>query len=181
MLAHTADARLADAYIDSYCMKAQLEKAEETKIAFLKDYLNTEIFYRNVKLALRASITNAPLSYYEAALCSVDGLDEKEVISAALKGVDSLLEYLSTKDAYKCSEAIESYKSSPAEFERFTENLLMQLAIERCRRAGTGAEAAIGYYLASLAQNKAVHIIAVGIETGAEPETTRERLREIYG
>lgn len=182
VLAHTADARLADAYLDTACMTAQLQAAKATKIAFLEEYIRTDIFYKNVKIALRGAATAAPLGYYETALCDgIDGFDKKEVTAAALKGEDALTEYLSVKDAYGCSAAMEQYRLSPAAFEKYADNCLMQLARERCKRSGTGAEASLGYFLAKSAEDRAIHMIAAGIETDADKETTRERLREIYG
>ena len=182
VLAHTADARLADAYIDNACMTAQLQKAAETNIAFLEEYIRTDVFYKNVKIALRGAATAAPMSYYETALCDgIDGFEKKEVIAAALKGTDALVDYLSGKDLYRCRAAMEQYREAPAALEKFADNLLMQLARERCKRSGTGAEAAIGFFLAKTAEDRTVHMIAVGIDTDADKETTRERLREIYG
>ncbi len=182
VLAHTADARLADAYIDIACMKAQLKKAEETKIEFLIEYFKTEIFYRNVKTALRGAMTNADKEYFEKALIDgLDGFDKKEIIKAALGGVDSLCDWLARKDRYKSAGAVEAFKRSPAEFERYCDNLLNSLAVEKCKRAGNGAEAALGFYIARLSEEKAIHIIAVGIETDSPAEITRERLRELYG
>ncbi len=182
ILAQTADARLSDAYLDSACMKAQLEKAAETKIDFLYEYIRLEIFYRCVKIALRGAKTDAGISYYEAALIDgLEGFDKKEVIGAALKGEEAVIDYFCSKDIYGSRESMERYKGSPAEFEKYTENLLMSLAINKCRRSGTGAEAAIGYYIAAAAERKAIQIIASGISTGADGDTTRERLREIYG
>ncbi len=182
VLAHTADARLADAYIDISCMKAQLKKAEETKIDFLIEYFRTDIFYRNVKTALRGSKTLADKEYFETALIDgLEGFDKKEIIKAALNSVDALCDYLALKDRYKSALAVEAYKSSPAAFERFCDNLLNSLAVEKCKRAGSGAEAALGFYIARLSEEKAIHIIAVGIETDSPAEITRERLRELYG
>lgn len=182
ILAKTADARLADAYIDKAAMEARIAFAKETKIQFLIDYVNIETAYFDYKIALRASALNASADYYEAALCgSVEGLDCKELVKAALKGSEKLIEYLGSKDVYFSKKAVSLYKKSSSEFEKFYENLLMNLAVESCRRSGSGAEAAIGYYLGKAAEEKAVHIISVGIETQASAELTRERLREIYG
>ncbi len=182
ILAHTADARLADAYIDLACMNAQLKKAQETKIDFLIEYFKTDIFYRNVKTALRGCITKADKNYFETALIDgLEGFDKKDIITESLKGVDALCDYLALKDRYKSAGAVEAYKSSPAAFERYCDNLLNSLAVEKCKRAGTGAEAALGFYIARLAEEKAIHIIAVGIETDSPAEITRERLRELYG
>ena len=181
-LAHTADARLSDAAIDTACMMAQLSAAEKSKIEFLIEYIKTDVFYRNVKTALRAALTDAPKSYYDKALIEgLDGFDKKDITKAALKGLDELCDYLALKDRYSCAKAIEEFKSSPAAFERYSENLLIKLAKEKCKIAGNGAEAALGFYIARLAEGKAVHIIAAGIETASESEITRERLRDMYG
>ena len=103
------------------------------------------------------------------------------IFAAALKGTDELLEYLSVKDVYKCSEAIKRFKKSPAEFERYTESYLTLMAVEQCKRGGTSAEPAIGFFIARFEEYKAIRIIYNGIETDTESETIRERLREIYG
>ncbi len=182
ILAHTADARLSDAHLDLACMQAQLDKANETKIEFLIRYIKADIFYRNVKIALRACLTNAQKAYYDDSLFGgLEELDKKEVTSAALKGVDALCDYLSLKDRFKCAEAIEQFKKSPALFERYGDNYLISLAKEKCKLAGSGAEAALGFYIARLTEYKVIHIIAVGIETDSDMEITRERLRELYG
>lgn len=182
ILARTTDARKADAFIDNACMSLQLEKAKKTKIAFLVNYIETEIFYRNVKIALRASMTSSPAEYLEESL--FDGVryfNKSEVIHAATDGMEKLTDYLSHISAYSCREAMERFSVSPAEFEKFTENLLMKMTRNCCKRSSGGPEAAIGFFLARLAEEKAIHIIAVGIDTKAENSVTRERLREIYG
>ena len=181
-LAHTADARKADAFIDNACMSLQLEKARQTKIDFLIDYISAEIFYRNVKVALRACLTSSDKEYYNAALFDgIENFDKNAVIKAAAEGIDALTDYLSKVKAYSCNEAMEKYLESPAGFEKFTENLLMKKAKDSCKKSGSGPEAALGFYIARLYEEKAIHIISVGIETKAGKAVTRERLREIYG
>ena len=181
-LAHTADARLSDAYIDRACMEAQLKAAKASKIDFLFEYVSADMFFKNVKIAIRAALSDAPKEYYEDALCGgIDGFNKKEVISAALKGKDALLEYFGTKDIFKCSAAIEEYKKSSSSFEKFTESYLTLLAVEKCKRSGNTAEPALGYYIAKTEEFKAIQIILTGLETNTETEIIRERLREIYG
>ena len=180
-LAHTTDARKADAFLDCACMKLQLEKAKAVKNAFLEEYITTEIFYRNVKTALRACLTSSPEEYYANALLDcVPGFDKAAVTAEALKGMNELTDYLLTVKEYRCKEAIEKYLSSPAEFEKFTENLLVKSARDNCKKCGSGPEAALGFYIARLAEEKAIHIIAAGIGANAHRVLTRERLREIY-
>ncbi len=180
-LAHTTDARKADAYIDKACMKMQLEKAKQTKNEFLIDYVSTEIFYRNVKVALRACKTGADEEYcFDALFDGIDAFDVKKVVSVLKDGIEALKDYFSSVKAYSCPEAMEKFSSSPSEFEKFTENLLMKKAKKACKKSGSGPEAALGFYIARLGEEKAIHIISVGIETNADKLLTRERLREIY-
>lgn len=182
ILAKTADARLADAYLDKQCMKTQLQTADGWHISFLTTYIHAKVFYTNVKIALRASAAHAARDYYETAICKeMTEISADEMIATALKGQTALIEYLARKDVFFSRMAMEMFQQSSADFERFSENCLIKIAIENCKRAGNGAEAALGYYLAKTAEEQVVHMIAVGIETSAGSEVTRERLRDIYG
>jgi V/A-type H+-transporting ATPase subunit C len=103
------------------------------------------------------------------------------VISAALRGNEALLDALSKFSEYDCSKAIEEYKISPSQFERFVDNKLINMAKESCKRASEGAQPLLGYYLGCEAEIKVIHIIASGLRTKSDTNTIRERLREIYG
>ncbi len=181
ILAHTGDARLCDAVIDKAVMQKMLDECKNTKSEFLKKYFNTSVFYSNIKIALRASHTGASKDYLLQALCDGDGFRTEEVISSALKGHNALVERLLKFSEYDCGRAMEEYKKSPSAFERFVDNRLMSLTKESCKRASSGAEPLMGYYLGCEAQKKAVHIISSGLQTQTPADIIRERLREIYG
>lgn len=180
LLAHTGDARMSDAVLDTAIMKRILELSDKYKSEFLKEYFNTLVFYNNVKIVIRSSKTNCGKDYLLKALCEVEGFDKNAVINKAVKGYDSLIDELSKKYDYDCKTAMEEYKNSPSAFERFVDNKLIKLAKESCKRVSEGAQPILGYYLGCEAEKKAIHIIASGIKTHSHTDLIRERLREIY-
>jgi V/A-type H+-transporting ATPase subunit C len=180
-LAHTGDARLADAIVDKAVMKETKRLAKDLRSEFIRDYFNNQIFYNDIKIAIRASPTKAGKDNLVKALCEVDGLDRRPLIDWTLKGYDKLIEELSKKREYDCDKAIEQFKTSPSAFEKFVDDRLIGMAKESCKRASEGMEPLLGYYLGTEAEKKVIHIIASGIRTGSDREIIRERLREIYG
>lgn len=181
LLAHTGDAKASDAVVDKALMQEMLRFAQGFKSAFLREYINTQVFYNNVKIALRSARTGADRHYLKTALVRLDGFDRDAVIAAAVKGFDPLVELLSKKSEYGCKAAMEAFKKSPSLFEKFVDDRLMTLARESCKRTSEGAEPLLGYYLGEEAQKKALLIIYSGVKTGTDADIIRERLREIYG
>lgn len=181
MLAHSGDAKASDAVVDKALMLEMLRLSEGFRSAFLKEYFRTQVFYNNIKIAIRAARTGADRHYLKTAMPRFEGFDRDKIIAAAVKGSDALLDTLSKISDYGCREAIERYKESPSAFEKYVDDRLILFARESCKRACEGAEPLLGYYLGEEAQKKVLHIIHSGIKTGADTETIRERLREIYG
>lgn len=180
-LAHKSDAKLSDAIIDKAVMQKMLEEGKNSHSEFLEKYFNTVVFYSNIKIAIRASRTGVSKDYLLQALCEVDEFRMSAVISAALKGYDELLDTLSKFSEYDCNKAMEKYSISPSAFEKFVDDKLMLLTKESCKRASSGAEPLMGYYLGCEIEKKVIHIIASGLRTQTPVDTIRERLREIYG
>lgn len=181
ILAHKGDARLSDAVLDKALSKELLRLSEKSGSRFLSGYFKSFIYYNNIKIAIRGAGTGAGREYLHKALVRVEGFDRRAVIDAAIKGKQALLEYLSKRSEYDCSRAVEAYKTSPSEFEKFVDNALIKSAIECCKRTSEGPEPLLGYYLGCEAEKKVLHIIDGGIRTKASAQTVRERIRELYG
>ncbi len=181
ILAHTGDAKMCDAIIDKAVMEKLISSANKYKSDFIKNYFNTLVFYSNIKIALRSSRTGSSKDYLQNALCDVDGFRKDLIINSALKGIESLIDELSKFNEYDCNTAIEKYKKSPSNLEKFVDNKLIKLAKESCKTVSEGIEPIIGYFLACEAEKKVINIIASGIRTATDKDIIRERLREIYG
>ena len=175
------DAREADAVIDKALMTETLRISGAFDSEFLKAYFKTSVFYNNVKIVLRGCAAGCNADYYEKALCEVEGFRKKEIVTAALKDRQQLIDLLAKIRDYGCDAAVEKYQSSPIEFEKFVDDKLILLAKESCKRTGEGAEPILGYYLGFEAEKKVINIIASGLRTNTPKDNIRERLREIYG
>ncbi|MBR1481593.1 MAG: V-type ATPase subunit [Ruminococcus sp.] len=180
-LAHTGDARLADAYVDKAAMLEMLRLCDAGDSAFLNTYLKTYVFYCNIKTVIRSARTGANREYLKRALVRREGFRKDALIAAAMKGYEPLIDELSKIPDYDCKKAMEAYKQAPSAFERWVDDRLTVLTKESCKRAGEGAEPLLGYYLGSEVEKKVIHIIVSGIRTKSGVDTIRERLREIYG
>lgn len=180
ILAHKSDARACDAIIDAAAMKEMLVMSQKYS-KFLSEYFKTLIFYNDIKISIRCARTGTTKDFLQKALVDVDGFRKEEVIAAALKGITTLEDELSKRSEYDCNIAIEEYKNSPSDFEKFVDNKLIKMAKERCKFTREGAEPLIGFYLGNIAEKTVIHIIASGIRTKSDESTIRERLREIYG
>ena len=181
IIAHKGDARECDSILDKAVMDEMIRRCDGFRSQFLKDYINTFVFYNNIKIAIRSSKTKVNADFLNNALSEVKDFRKDAVVSSAVKGTDYLMDELSKYSEYDCKRAIEQYKLSPSAFEKFVDDRLITLAKESCKRTSEGAEPLIGYYLGCEAEKKVIHIIASGVRTGSDKEIIRERLREIYG
>ena len=181
LLAHSGDAKASDAVLDKAVMLEMLRLSDSFRSAFLKQYIRTQVFYNNIKIAIRGARTGADRHYFKTAMPRFEGFDRDKVIQAAVKDPDALSDTLLKISDFDCNKAMEQYKTSPSAFEKFVDDKLMVLARESCKRTSEGAEPLLGYYLGEEAQKKVLHIIASGIKTNTDTDIIRERLREIYG
>lgn len=181
LLAETKDSRISDAIIDKALMEQLLFESKNYHSAFLKEYFNTTVFYADIKIALRGAKANVTKYFFENALCSCDGIDKNRLMKTSLQDSEQLIKYLEKITAYDCFKAMEIYKKSTSEFEKFIDNKLMRLALKLCKLSSEGPDPLLGYYIAKKYERKLIVIIASGLKTKTPPDMIRERLREIYG
>ena len=180
VLAQTVDSQLADCIIDAGCMTAKLNKAKEIKNEVILKLVTVSVFYSNMKAALRAAKTGKSPSFIDSALTETGVVSKKAMVTAAVSGEEKLLELLSLAVSVGGAEAAEAYKRSPGEFEKYADDRLIGTA-KKCKYITMGVEPLIGYMLARQAEIKDLRIIYSGIKTDQPTDSTRERLRELYG
>ncbi|MEE1238850.1 MAG: V-type ATPase subunit [Acutalibacteraceae bacterium] len=176
----TGDSQLADCIVDAGLMTAQLSKAKKIGNRVILKLVTVTVFYNNIKAALRAVKANKSAAFLETALTETGVVSKKAMITAALGGEEKLLELLAGATELGGPEAAEAYRHSPAEFEKFTDDRVINTAKE-CKYITVGIEPVVGYMLARKAEITDLRIIYSGIKTGQPTEKTRERLRELYG
>ncbi len=176
----TGDSQLADCIIDAGLMTAQIDKAKKIGNRVILKLITVTVFYNNMKAALRAAKANKSAAFLNTVLTETGVVSKKAMVSAALSGEEKLLELLTGASELCGGEAAEAYRRSPAEFEKFADDRVINTA-KQCKYITVGIEPIVGYMLARKAEITDLRIIYSGIKTGQPTEKTRERLRELYG
>ena len=179
ILAHAADAQLADAVLDRAGMAAMLAAADRSRVPMLRELMATQVFYADCKTALRAARAGKPPAYLEQALCPCPGLDIGILAAAAAAGEKAVLACMEELDAYGSRQAAERYRESPSSFEKFVDDRTMEVA-RKGRSVTLGPEPLLGYLVAKEMQQKDLHILFSGLRAGQAEADIRLRLRELY-
>lgn len=176
LLTRTLDGQLSDSFIDAAALKAMQTAAAECGSGFMQKYVELTAVCADIKTAYRCSLMRKPKQFMETALCGTQGLEKDALIRAALEGTEALMSFLESTDY---SEAADKLKESPAQFEKWCDDALMELA-GTARSNAFGYEPLAAYYIAKEAEIKNIRIIKVCREFGSDRKTVTERMRRLY-
>ena len=181
ILLSNGDSQLCDAVIDKAYMNEQLALvgAKDYSCKLSMEIITKTVMFKNIKAALRCAKAQKSGAFIDETLADTKHPSKSALKTAALNGEDAVLE-LMAKCGKELADAAESYKKSPAEFERFCDDAVMETA-RKAKRITFGFEPIIGYYMARKTEIQNVRIIYSGIKTGQREEKITERLRALYG
>lgn len=181
ILLSSGDSQLCDAVLDKACMNAQLSliNQKEYSCELAAEIITKTVTFNNIKAALRCAKTQKSGAFIDETLADTSYPSKSALKTAALNGVDAVLELLENCGG-EMSLAAQSFKNSPADFERFCDDAVIDTA-RKAKRITLGFEPLIGYYMARNAEMKNIRIIYSGIKTGQRQEKITERLRALYG
>jgi V/A-type H+-transporting ATPase subunit C len=146
----------------------------------LRDIVETTVFYDNIKGAIRCARAGKTPDFCEKCIVDPPAASKKELKNSVLKGVDGVLKLLHGVSVHNGYLAVEAYKISPSEFEKFVDNLVLS-KISAAKYIAVGAEPLVAYLIAKLTEIKVCRIAVNGIATAEDQNKTREMLRELYG
>lgn len=176
VLIRTADGQLADIMLDSMALNVTMEKADRTNNDFIKKMAELLCVTANIKIAVRAARTGKDEQFLETALCQTKSLDKVSLINATVKGVDELINYISTTTY---CEAADYIKTSATALEKWCDDVLMS-HVENAKYKSFGIEPLIAFYIAKDAEIKNVRIILSCKHNKLPPEAIKERVRKLY-
>ncbi len=176
LLTETLDGQLSDSLIDASALRAMQKSAEEFGGDFMKKYAELITVCADMKTAYRCSKMGKSRAFLETALCGSTALDKESLIRASLGGTDSVISFL---EHTQYGEMAQLLKESPAQFEKYCDDMVTELA-ETARLQAFGVEPLIAYYIAKETEIRNLRIISVCRESGADIETITERLRKLY-
>lgn len=176
LLMHTGDSGLCDAIIDKAALETTLEKARKTKIELFIKYAELKVAVADINIAIRSCKTGKDKSFMERALAECDSLNRKELIAAALEGVEAIYSYLLTT---QYDEAVAALKESSSAFECWSDNVIIKQIRPQKYNPFTVSPIA-AYIIARENEIKTVRIILSGKRNDIADGSIRERLREMY-
>lgn len=175
-LLHTGDGQLCDVILDRASLEATYAAGQKAENEVLKEYATLTVVASDIKIAVRCGQVGKPLDFIRRALADCEELNTEALALAALGGVDSVVEYLSGTDYARAADAL---KESPAAFERWCDNLIIQhMKPQKSNPFTIGPLAA--YILARQNEIKCVRMVLSGKLNGLPDDMIRERLREMY-
>lgn len=175
-LLHTGDGQLCDVILDRASLEATYEAGQKADNEVLKEYATLTVVAADIKIAVRCGQVGKSLDFIRRALADCRELNTEALAHAALNGLDSVVEYLSGTDYARAADAL---KESPAAFERWCDNLIIQhIKPQKTNPFTIGPLAA--YILARQNEIKCVRMVLSGKLNGLPDDIIRERLREMY-
>lgn len=180
VLAETGDPQRSDAVVDRAWFAEMLSLAEETKCAYLVDYIRVTIDAANLRSVIRTLRMGRTPAFLKEFLFPGGTVSVDACLKAAVNGeVEQTYRTTVLRAAAQAGkEAVESGGSLTA-FEKLCDDAVLQQA-GRARRIPFGVEVVIGFVAARETEVSNVRIIMAGRMAGISADTIRERLRESY-
>lgn len=176
LLTRTLDGQLSDSLIDSAALSSMQKASNEFGGEFIQRYSQLITVCADIKTAYRCSVMNKPYSFIETAVCGSEELDKESLARAAQRGIDSLFSFL---ESTPYNEAAEILKSSPAQFEKWCDDMITDHA-ENARMKSFGTEPLAAYFIAKETEIKNLRILKVCKECKTNKEIIMERMRKLY-
>ena len=169
--AETGDGQECDIYIDRRCLETILSEGTASDISIIKDYAELFVALSDIKIAARGALTKKSKGFMQRALAECETLDVDTLAAAAGKSINDVYKYLE-HTSYK--EAAEKLSVSMSEFEKWTDNKIMDLIKSQKSNPFTVAPI-FSYILAKQNELKAVQIILSGKKNNLPDELIREK------
>ena len=175
-LARTHDGQLCDIIIDRAALEAIYKAGKDSENELIRKYAEMTVVAADVKIAVRCHHTGKPLEFIRRALCPCDSLDVTRLARAAMEGVDSIGNCLSSTEFAAGAPILEQ---SSAAFERYCDNAIIEM-IQSQQYVAHGVGPLAAYILGRENEIKTVRIILSGKLNGLPDSVVRERVRDMY-
>ena len=173
---HTVDGQLCDIMIDKAALEAIYKKGKESDNDVLAAYAELKTACSDINIAIRGHKTKKDKEFFQRALAECDSLDIVQLTQAALGKEEEIYEYLQ-KTVY--AGAVENLKKSASSFERWCDDMLIQL-IRPQKYNSFSLSPLAAYILGRENEIKSVRILLSGKLNDLPEDAIRERLRDMY-
>lgn len=164
LLTSTADGQTVEIFLDKAYFSAVQRGADKSGDKFLIEYFKTAALLADFKTAWRCALAGKSRAFRENALA--------EPHKALLGDISELLSHI-------CAAFPDADTSSPAAFERWCDNRLIDCA-KKAKTGFFGFAPIAAFLLGKRNEIQAVRIILACKENGFSEDIIRERLRDLY-
>ncbi len=172
----TGDGQECDICIDRACLETILKEGKESGVEIIKDYAELLAALTDIKIAVRSALTGKNKAFARRAMADCNSIDADALSDAASKNIGEVYKYLEHTDYRDAAEAL---KVSMSEFEKWSDNRIMELIKTQKSNPFTIAPV-FAYILGKQSEIKAVRIVLSGKKDDLDTELVRERIRDLY-
>lgn len=176
ILSKTRFAQLSDSVIDRASMEWCLKTAAKGDNPILLKMAEIDAACADIKVLYRCILSEKDESFMLRAVAQCSAFDKKDIIAAAVKGMEEFLEFLSHTEYTGAAKAL---KESTTEFERWCDNKRISV-LKDTKYEIFGIAPIVAFYYAADTEIKNVRIILSAKLNGLSEETIRARVRESY-
>lgn len=175
-LLQTEDGQLCDIIIDRAALAAVKKAGEKSGSDFIREYADEMVTVADIRIAVRSAKTGKSRGFMERAMVPSDRLSISLLMDSALKGVDSICDYLKNSGFGDAADCIQESSSA---FERWCDNRIMD-TIQSQKYNSFSVGPILAYALARENEIKTVRIILTGKNNNLSDDFIRERIRKMY-
>ncbi len=176
VLARTNDGQRAEMILDKAAFSAMRGMAKEAKNKFLAGWVELWAQLTNMKTALRSVRDKRDINFLKEAFLDSAEIGGDALLAAAAQDEAAVLNVF-TESGYE--DAAEAAKRSISEFEKWTDNALMDY-IKSAKNSCFGFEPLVAYLFGKKAELQAVRIVLYGLLNEVPRNILKERLRDMY-
>ena len=178
VLAETGNPQRSDFILDRAYFAQLRSLAQESRCAYLQDYIRAMIDAANLRSLVRTERLHADPGFLRQVLFDGGSVSVDTIVAHAGNGPAALYRATPFRAAAEAGEEAAKGGSLTA-FERACDNAVL-LAAGKARSIPFGVEVVLGYLAAKEAEWTAVRIIMSGRMAGMTADAIRERLRDQY-
>ena len=178
VLAETGNPQRSDFILDRAYFAQLRSLAQESRCAYLQDYIRAMIDAANLRSLVRTERLHADPGFLRQVLFDGGSVSVDTIVAHAGNGPAALYRATPFRAAAEAGEEAVKGGSLTA-FERACDNAVL-LAAGKARSIPFGVEVVLGYLAAKEAEWTAVRIIMSGRMAGMTADAIRERLRDQY-
>lgn len=167
------------ARFDSEIFAAKRKLAERTRSEGVKEIIKAEIDLNNLKALLRADKQKRSDAFLEKVIIEGGKMNKKEILENYRKNKDSAYNLFISAYGEKAKKLIELFNSSPQDFDKEVDNILISIARELSKKT-LGEEQLVAYIYAFENEIKNIGILLKGKAYNLEEKEIISLLRDAY-